>query len=113
MIKRIKSNNVRIINSFDIVETFNEYFWYIAGDLDRNLPAISQSSLDHVKYNVIWFFLSPVRQMECEHIIINLNKTKQSINSISVNILIEFRSNISSILCDLINDCSVAGEYPD
>ena len=51
--------------------------------------------------------------MECEHIIINLNKTKQSINSISVNILIEFRSNISSILCDLINDCSVAGEYPD
>ena len=42
--------------------------------------------------------------MECEHIIINLNKTKQSINSISVNILIEFRSNISSILCDLIND---------
>ena len=42
----------------------------------------------------------------------NHNKFKQSVNSISVIILIEFRLNISPILCDLINDCFVAGEYP-
>ena len=52
MLKRIISNNVGIINSFDIVEIFNEYFCNIAGALDRNFLVISKSSLDHVKQ---WF----------------------------------------------------------
>ena len=70
--------------------------------------------MDFINFNSInSFWLEPIYPVEIESLILNLKNSKQDINSLSVSILKENSSFVSTILCDLFNYCFQKGLFPD
>ena len=111
---RIILNNAEYTDHGEIAEIFASYFSSVARELDSEIPASTIDPLSLVNSRIpSSIFLAPVTLDECEKVILNLKRVKQDINSISVNLFVEYRHLYAGIIAEMVNKAFTTGEFPN
>ena len=106
----------RIVNSHgEMAEIFNNFFSTVAVDLANNNmpPSDGLSVTANIISNCNSMFLYPVTKSECIDVISKLTNRRTDVNSISIEILKNFREILSLTLIKLINISFETGFFPD
>ena len=107
-------NDVTISNPWDIANTFNNYFTFIAKKSKENINYSHRHYSDYLSGKCKnSFFIHPTDKDETADIISSLDRNK-SVGSYSVphNILILLKNEISNPLADLFNLSFSSGIFP-
>ena len=109
-----RDNGNTITNSYDIVNTFNNYFASIANTTKNNIKCSHKHFLDYLKEECeSTIFLKPTSREEIGNIISSLNCNKApGPNSIPYRILFLLKNETSRQLAYLFNIPFVPGIFP-
>ena len=95
-----------------ISDLFNQFFKNIPGKLKDGLPISSVNYNDRILHSPVSFFLTPIRPSEIETAMIEMkNNSKNS--TIPVKFLKLIIPHLSSILCEIFNECISIQYFPE
>ena len=112
---KIVHDNITYHEDSKIADLFSEHFSSISQNLAENIPQTNVDPISYINFNnpSSLCFFNPVSIDECIRLILDLNNTKQNLNSIPVSLLKEYSCYIAPILTNIINSCLSSGTFPN
>ena len=106
-------NSKKIVEPYEVANTFAKYFSSVGNMLENNLALSDQCPVSHIDRNSNSFAIFSVTQQEVASIISKLKNTCTDLNNVSVKIFKSVGSRLSAPLAKLINKSFSTGVFPE